>query len=49
MHTFSFQIQAADNKSRAKLGIITTPHGIIRTPASFPLPRTPCVSSGYNS
>lgn len=37
MHKFSFQIQAADNKSRAKLGIITTPHGIIRTPAFVPV------------
>jgi len=37
MNTFSFAIQGKDKKSRARAGIIKTPHGDIKTPAFVPV------------
>jgi tRNA-guanine transglycosylase len=34
---FSFEITKKDTKSRARLGIINTPHGAIKTPAYIPV------------
>lgn len=37
MNAFNFQIIKEDNKTRARLGRITTPHGVIETPAFVPV------------
>lgn len=34
---FSFKVDYQDTKTRARLGSITTPHGVIRTPAFVPV------------
>lgn len=35
--TFSFKVRKQDTKTRARLGVITTPHGAIETPAFVPV------------
>ncbi|MBS4052223.1 MAG: tRNA-guanine transglycosylase, partial [Methylomonas sp.] len=36
-HVFGFEILKKSKKSRARLGVITTPHGEIETPAFVPV------------
>ena len=42
---FSFQIKAKDKKTRARLGVIKTPHGEIQTPAYTPVATTATVKA----
>ena len=37
MHDFSFKVTAKDTKTRARTGVIHTPHGDIQTPAFVPV------------
>ena len=37
MDTFKFSVRSHDQNSRARIGVITTPHGVIQTPAFVPV------------
>jgi len=46
---FKFEIQKKSKKSKARLGIIKTPHGDIRTPAFIPVATLGVVKAGLNT
>ena len=43
--TFSFEIKKRDKKSRARLGVVHTPHGDIQTPIYMPVGTQACVKA----
>jgi len=45
MDNFRFKITAKDKKTKAKMGLITTSHGVIRTPAFVPVGTSATVKS----
>ena len=43
--TFSFEVKKRDKKSRARLGVVHTPHGDIQTPIYMPVGTQACVKA----